>query len=129
KLIDVILYVVLLSLGLIASFQSGILGIGGAIINYILLLYIPPMIGPAEFTAQEVSSISMFQVFCGSLAGVIAYRQSQKKTGKSLIHRGLVLYMGSSILMGSFIGGLRSQYLFRFTNHHLYGILSIISVF
>ncbi|WP_431091440.1 TSUP family transporter [Paenibacillus sp. 8b26] len=67
---DTLLYGVMVLLGLIGSFFSGLLGIGGAIINYPLLLFVPAGLGIAHFSAQEVSTISMFQVFFASLAGV-----------------------------------------------------------
>lgn len=88
---DLLLYIVMVLLGLIGSFFSGLLGIGGAIINYPLLLYVPDLLGVAQFNAQEVSSISMFQVLFASLAGVLAFR---KLNDTGVIHKGLVLYMG-----------------------------------
>lgn len=107
--IDVLLYVVMLVLGLVGSFFSGLLGIGGAIINYPLLLFVPSALGLAHFSAQEVSAISMFQIFFASLAGALSYRK--KKETASFIHKELVLYMGASILAGSLIGGVTSRYL------------------
>ncbi|GAA4726742.1 sulfite exporter TauE/SafE family protein [Brevibacillus fulvus] len=121
------LYLVLPLLGLIGSFFSGLLGIGGAIINYPLLLFIPAMVGVAQFSGQEVSGISMFQVFFSSLAGVLAYR-FQQKSGSSFVHRGLVLYMGGSILLGSLMGSASSKYLSSDTINFIYGILAVIAV-
>jgi len=123
----VILYALMLALGLLASFLSGLLGIGGAIINYPLMLYMPHTLGVATFSAQEVSSISMFQVFFASLAGILAYRK-KKNSESSLIHKGLVTYMGSSILLGSLIGGAGSKYLSSNTINMIYGILAIVAV-
>ncbi|MCC0567110.1 sulfite exporter TauE/SafE family protein [Brevibacillus borstelensis] len=124
---DFSLFLVMLVLGFIGSFFSGLLGIGGAIINYPLLLFIPSILGVAHFTGQEVSAISMFQVFFASLAGVLAYRK--KNSGNSsLIHKGLVLYMGISILIGSLIGGMSSKYLSGETINIVYGVLAIIAV-
>jgi uncharacterized membrane protein YfcA len=124
---DVSLYITMLVLGLVGSFFSGLLGIGGAIINYPLLLFVPSFLGVASFTAQEVSSISMFQVFFASLAGVLAYRKKQK-SGSSLIHKELVIFMGSSILGGSLIGGIGSKYLSSNTINIIYGVLAIVAV-
>lgn len=128
---DVILYVLMLALGLLASFLSGLLGIGGAIINYPLMLFMPDALGVAAFSAQEVSSMSMFQVFFGSLAGVLAYRKKQvlaSTSEPSFIHKGLVFYMGSSILLGSLIGGAGSKYVSNDTINIIYGVLAIVAV-
>jgi len=122
---DILLYLVMLILGLIGSFFSGLLGIGGAIINYPLLLYVPDWLGVADFNAQEVSSISMFQVLFASLAGVLAFR---KQNDSNVIHKGLVVYMGISILIGSLIGGLSSRYLPSSTINLIYGILAVMAV-
>ncbi|WP_134704417.1 sulfite exporter TauE/SafE family protein [Ammoniphilus sp. YIM 78166] len=122
---DILLYTVMLILGLIGSFFSGLLGIGGAIINYPLLLYVPDWLGVAEFNAQEVSSISMFQVLFASLTGVLAFR---KQNDANVIHKSLVLYMGISILIGSLLGGLASRYLPSSTINLVYGILAVIAV-
>lgn len=37
-------------IGFIGSYVSGMLGIGGSIIKYPMLLYIPPLFGLAAFT-------------------------------------------------------------------------------
>ncbi|MGX4587914.1 sulfite exporter TauE/SafE family protein [Paenibacillus chitinolyticus] len=123
---DVLLAVIMLALGLAGSFFSGLLGIGGAIINYPLLLFVPPLFGEAAFTAQEVSAISMFQVFFASLSGVLFRRRG--KNGPSLVHKGLVLYMGGGVLAGSLIGGLASKYMPGDTINVIYGVLAIIAV-
>lgn len=124
---DAPLFVLMLLLGLVGSFFSGLLGIGGAIINYPLLLFVPDWLGVGHFTAQEVSSISMFQVFFSSLSGVLAFR---RKNGKSSpqIHKGLVKDMGISILLGSLLGGVTSKYLSANSINLVYGILAIVAV-
>lgn len=124
---DFPLFLVMLLLGFIGSFFSGLLGIGGAIINYPLLLFIPSILGVAHFTGQEVSTISMFQVFFASLAGVMAYRMNHSGNS-SFIHKGLVLNMGISILIGSLIGGMSSKYLSDETINIIYGVLAVIAV-
>ncbi|WP_342555866.1 sulfite exporter TauE/SafE family protein [Paenibacillus sp. FSL R7-0652] len=127
---DLLLFFIMFILGLIGSFFSGLLGIGGAIINFPLLLYVPEMAGLQPFTAHQVSAISMFQVFFASLAGVLAFRSRAKagKAGGAVIDPGLVLYMGSSILVGSLIGGLISGLLDERMIHLVYGILAVLAI-
>lgn len=125
---DFLLLIVMVLIGLVGSFFSGLLGIGGAIINYPLLLYIPSLFGAAHFTAHEVSSISMFQVFFASLAGVIAFRKKSKKGGTGVVNKQLVLYMGSSILAGSLVGGFVSGMLNGDVINLIYGILAVLAV-
>jgi uncharacterized membrane protein YfcA len=102
---DIALVTTLFLIGFIGSFISGMVGIGGSIIKYPMLLYIPPLLGVAVYTAQEVSAISAIQVFFASLAGIFAYRKS------GMIHRRLVIMMGIPIVIGSFIGGFGSKFL------------------
>jgi len=99
------LVLVLFVIGLIGSFLSGMLGMGGAIINYPMLLFLPPLLGVGLFSPQEVSGISMVQVFFTTLAGVLSYRNS------SLCSMKLVGYMGIPCLTGSLLGGLSAAYL------------------
>ncbi|NUU76700.1 sulfite exporter TauE/SafE family protein [Paenibacillus xylanilyticus] len=127
---DVLLFIIMFILGLFGSFFSGLLGIGGAIINYPLLLYVPSLTGLEPFTAHEVSSISMFQVFFSSLAGVVAFQRKKRKArnGHALVNRALVAYMGTSILAGSLIGGILSGHLDGDVINLIYGILAIVAI-
>ncbi|WP_440108886.1 sulfite exporter TauE/SafE family protein [Paenibacillus sp. QZ-Y1] len=128
-IVDISLLVIMIVLGLIGSFFSGLLGIGGAIIMYPLLLYVPPLFDAASFSAHEVSSISMFQVFFASLAGLLAFQKRSKgKMGPSVIHKELVVYMGISILTGSLIGGYISGLLQGDIINLIYGILAVLAV-
>lgn len=118
---DFTFLIVIFLIGFIGSFVSGMLGIGGSIIKYPMLLYIPPMFGIIAFTAHEVSGISAVQVFFASLAGVWAYRKS------GYINKSLVVYMGGSILIGSLIGSYGSQFLSENGVNIVYGILALIA--
>lgn len=123
---EVTLFIVMFGLGIVGSFFSGLLGIGGAIINYPLLLFVPTALGVATFSAQTVSSISMFQVFASASAGIWTYYR--QKSTPNLIHTGLVLYMGSSIMIGTMAGGVLSGYLPNETINLVYGVLAVVAV-
>ncbi|AOZ92525.1 sulfite exporter TauE/SafE family protein [Paenibacillus crassostreae] len=126
---DIILLMLMIIIGFVGSFFSGLLGIGGAIINYPLLLFVPSIFALANFSAQEASWISMFQVFFASLAGILAYKHKSKKSNKaSLIHKGLVLNMGISILIGSLIGGYLSGFLVGDSINVIYGVIAIVAI-
>lgn len=118
---DISLIATIFLIGLIGSFISGMLGIGGSIINFPMLLYIPSALGIAQFTAHEVSGITAIQVFFATIGGVIVYRKDE------LLNKKLIAYMGVSILIGSFIGGLGSTHIPESGINVVYGILAIIA--
>ena len=113
--------ITLLAIGFAGSLISGMVGIGGSIIKYPMLLYIPPALGFAAFTAQEVSAISAVQVFFASLAGIFAFRKG------GYINKALALNMGIAIVAGSFIGGYGSKFLPDEAINLTYAILALIA--
>jgi uncharacterized protein len=113
--------IVIFALGFIGSFISGMLGVGGSIIKYPMLLYIPPLFGLAAFTAHEVSGISAVQVLFASIAGVWGYRKS------GLLNKELIIYMGAAILIGSLIGSYGSGSLSENAVNIVYGLLAVIA--
>lgn len=110
--------IVIFLIGFIGSFLSGMVGIGGSIIKYPMLLYIPPFFGLAAFSAHEVSGISAVQVFFATIGGVLVYRKD------GYLNKSLILYMGISILIGSFIGGYGSRVMSEGSINLVYGILA-----
>lgn len=108
-------------IGFVGSFVSGMVGIGGSIIKYPMLLYIPPLLGIAAFSAHEVSGISAIQVFFATISGVWAYRKG------GYLNKTLIIYMGSAILVGSFIGGYGSNLISAGSINLVYGILATIA--
>jgi len=120
---DITFIATIFVIGFVGSFISGMLGIGGAIINYPMLLYIPVMLGVGHFTAHEVSGITAIQVFFATLGGVLAYRKD------GFLNKTLIIYMGVSILTGSFIGGLSSSHMPESGINIVYGILALIAIF
>ncbi|MBB5325323.1 hypothetical protein HNQ34_002423 [Anoxybacillus tepidamans] len=113
--------IVIFLIGFIGSFISGMVGIGGSIIKYPMLLYLPPLFGLAAFSAHEVSGISAVQVFFATIGGVWAYRKG------GYLNKKLILYMGISILIGSFIGGYGSKLMTEGSINLVYGILAALA--
>ncbi|EZH64199.1 membrane protein (plasmid) [Bacillaceae bacterium JMAK1] len=118
---EVSFFITIFLIGFIGSMISGMVGVGGSIIKYPMLLYIPPALGFVAFSAHEVSGISAIQVFFATLAAVWAYK------GSGYLHRSLILYMGSSVLVGSLIGAYGSIYLPEDGINVVYGLLALIA--
>lgn len=119
---DVGFIIVIFLIGFIGSFVSGMVGIGGSIIKYPMLLYIPSLMGFSAFSAHEVSGISAVQVFFATLSGVWAYRKG------GYLNTSLIVYMGSSIFIGSLLGAYGSRLMNGDSLNFVYGILAIIAV-
>ncbi|MEH7123074.1 sulfite exporter TauE/SafE family protein [Bacillus sp. JJ1773] len=117
--IDLVL--ILFLIGFFGSFLSGMLGIGGSIIKYPMLLYIPPLLGLTAFTSHEVSGLSAVQVFFSTIGGVWVFRKG------NYLNKGLIFYMGISIVIGSFIGGYGSKYLEDNFINITYGVLATVA--
>ncbi|MCZ8521856.1 MULTISPECIES: sulfite exporter TauE/SafE family protein [Paenibacillus] len=113
--------ITLFVIGFIGSLISGMVGIGGSIIKYPMLLYIPPALGFLAFTAQEVSAISAVQVFFATLAGMYAFRKG------GYINKSLVISMGIAIVIGSFVGGYGSKFLPDEVINLVYAVLALIA--
>ncbi|RBW68961.1 sulfite exporter TauE/SafE family protein [Bacillus taeanensis] len=118
---DIGFMITIFVIGFIGSFISGMAGIGGSIINYPMLLYIPPFIGIFSLTAHEVTGITAVQVFFATISGVMVYRKG------GYLNKTLIVYMGTSILAGSFIGSTASKLMTAESINIVYGALAIIA--
>lgn len=115
---DISFIIVIFLIGFIGSFISGMVGIGGSIIKYPMLLYIPSMLGFAAFTSHEVAGISAVQVFFATISGVWAYKNS------GYLNMKLIIYMGTAILAGSLAGGYGSEFL---TENHVDAVYAVLA--
>ncbi len=120
-MMDFAFIITIFLIGFIGSYISGMLGIGGSIIKYPMLLFIPPLFGLAAFSAHEVAGISAIQVFFATIGGVWAYRKG------GYLNKTLIIYMGSAILIGSFVGGYGSKLMSEGGINLIYGILALIA--
>lgn len=111
----------LVAIGLVGSFVSGMLGIGGAIVKYPLLLYVPPLFGFTAFTAHEVSGISALDVLFVSIAGVLAFRNG------GFLNKKLISIMGIAVLFGTLIGSFGSNHLSEEMINIVYGVLALLA--
>ncbi|MFC4322976.1 sulfite exporter TauE/SafE family protein [Litchfieldia salsa] len=118
---DLLFIITIFLIGFIGSYISGMVGIGGSIIKYPMLLYIPPLFGLVAFSPHEVSGISAVQVFFATLGGVWAYRKG------GYLNKTLITFMGVSILIGSFIGSYGSQMMSGEIINLVYGILALLA--
>lgn len=112
---------VMVALGAVGGFLSGLLGIGGAIIIIPLLLYVPELLGLESIGMQEVAGLSMVNVFAASISAVIAHAKYKNVSKK------LVRFMGISMLAGTFTGAAMSVFVPDLTLLFVYVSLATFS--
>ena len=94
----------LLVIGFVGAFASGLLGIGGGVVLIPMALYLPPLLGAPSYSMTEVVGMSMVQVLAASLMGL----RSHAKIG--VVPRALVMPLGAAVGIGAIVGGLASGY-------------------
>ena len=95
---------VLVGLGAVGAFVSGLIGVGGAIVMIPLLLYGPPLLGVGALDVRSVAAITMVQVFVASVSGMIAHGRHRA------VNRRLALVGGAAMAVGSLGGAIASRY-------------------
>jgi uncharacterized membrane protein YfcA len=101
--VTVSLAVTLLGVGFVGAFCSGLLGIGGALVMFPLLLYAPPLLGVGQLEVKDVIGITIVLVFVAALAGFLAHRR-RRAVNEQLVRTG-----GIAGVVGSFSGALASK--------------------
>ena len=97
------LHLFLLCAGSIVGFFSGLLGIGGGILMFPLLLYTPPLLGLDVISVKSITGLTMIQGFFASLSAMFFYNK------QNLINKSLVLTLGLSLFVSALIGAFASK--------------------
>jgi hypothetical protein len=96
-------FLFLLLAGSIVGFFSGLLGIGGGILMFPLLLYVPPVFGLELIGVKSITGLTMIQGFFASLSAMFFYKKH------NLVNKPLVLTLGLSLFMSSLTGSFVSK--------------------
>src|SRR5205085_8703794 len=89
--------------GLVASFLSGLLGIGGGLVLTPLLLYLPPVLGVGAIPVKIVTGLTIVQAISGSVLGTLRHRSYGNVSSR------LVWLMGPPSAIASLIGAFISR--------------------
>ena len=89
--------------GLVASFLSGLLGIGGGLVLTPLLLYLPPLFGGAAIPVKIVTGLTIVQAISGSVLGALRHRAYGNVSAR------LVWLMGPPSAIASLVGAFVSR--------------------
>jgi len=86
------------------GFLSGLLGLGGGIIMFPLLFYLPPLLGFQGIDVKSITGLTMMQGFFASLSAMFYYQENR------LVNKQLVLTLGASLFASSLTGALISKF-------------------
>jgi uncharacterized membrane protein YfcA len=89
--------------GLVASFLSGLLGIGGGLVLTPLLLYLPPVVGGIAIPVKIITGLTLVQAISGSILGALRHRAYGNVSSR------LVWLMGPPSAVASLVGALVSR--------------------
>ena len=97
------LYTVLFLSGLLGGLLSGLVGIGGGIIMFPLLLYAPPAFGLAALSIKTAAAITSVQSLFGALSGAIAHHRHRR------VYWPLARDFGGAMTLAALLGSIASH--------------------
>src|SRR5512142_1751812 len=97
-------FLFLAAVGGSVGFLSGLLGIGGGIVMFPLLLYVPPHLGLGRLDVKSITGLTMVQGFFSALTALFYYHKN------ALVNKQLVLTLGLSLFLSSLAGSVISRF-------------------
>ena len=107
-------------LGAGGGFVSGLLGVGGGVVMFPLLYYVPPLFGLERLHAQTTAAMVICQVFFSALIGGMAHLRSGRVRGS------IAGVAGTVSAFGSFSGGMASKWSSEQFLLILFGVVTIL---
>ena len=114
-------FAILVVLGGLGGFTAGLLGVGGGLLLFPLLLYVPPLLGLEILDAKTVAAVVVSQVFFSTLIGGTAHWRSGH------VHGRLTLVAGVAAMAGSFLGGVVSKWVSEWFLLLLFGVVTLLA--
>ncbi len=105
--------------GASVGFLSGLLGIGGGIVMFPLLLYLPPFLGLEGMDVKSITGITMIQGFFASLSATLFYNRER------LVNKSLVMTLGLSLFLSSLVGAVCSKWVPDKILLFIFGVMAI----
>src|SRR6266571_492287 len=102
--VTVSLVATLVGVGFLGAFFSGLLGIGGALVMFPLLLYVPLLVGVGQLDVKAVVGVTMALVFVAAVSGFLAHRRHHAISAQ------LTRIGGVAGPPGSFVGARASKW-------------------
>ena len=118
---DMVTVAFLALVGASVGFLSGLLGIGGGIIMFPLLLYVPELLGLPAIDVKSITGLTMAQGFFSALTALFYYQKN------SLVNKPLVLTLGLSLFLSSLLGSLFSKQVADGPILMVFGTLALIA--
>ena len=115
------LFLTLFAVAGLAGFGAGFIGLGGGLLLFPLLLYLPPYLGLEAIDAKTVAALVISQVFFAGLIGGAAHWR------KGRVHKKLTLVGAIASGVGSFMGGVASRWVSDWFLLFLFGVVTIIA--
>lgn len=116
------LELILFTLGSVTGFLAGLLGIGGAIILIPMLMYFPPYFG-YSIPFHQITGLTITMVFFSSLTGIINHYRAKN------FCKDLTIFVGGTMLIGSFLGSIISKYILERYLIIIYAIVTAASIY
>lgn len=98
------LVALLAALGAMGGFAAGLLGVGGGVVMFPLLYYVPSLFGWDALDAKTVAAIVSSQVFFSAVAGGWAHLRSGQ------VKNAIAVVAGGASALGSLIGAVASKW-------------------
>ena len=112
----------LIGLGAAGGFSAGLLGVGGGVLMFPLLYYVPPLLGIARMDAKTVAAIVVSQVFFSTLTGGIAHFRSGH------VQTRMAVTAGTISAVTAFTGSVASQWASERFLLVLFGVVTVMVV-
>lgn len=112
-------FIFLFCSGSAIGFLSGLLGIGGGIVMFPILLYLLPLLGFEGIDVKSITGLTMIQGFSASLSAMLFYHSQR------LVNKSLVLTLGLSLFLSSLAGAIVSRGVSDKSLLFIFGIMAL----
>lgn len=110
-------------LGFFGGTLSGLLGIGGGIVMFPLLLYFPSVLGFTALSIKAAAAITSVQSFFGAVSGAIAHHRYRR------VNLSLAWYFGGSMCVTSLLGSVTSKFVVEEVILVVFAMMAVVAAY